>query len=328
MVPPRIATKFVFKCGSKTFEDTITFARPPVIGCFTLEALPITIVYEPPGSSSSQKYSSSKSIGTTIETFTSKEGSGTTPLDTPFSRVGDAIDAINTIGKAVATVYPQVGKGMQEASKGMRQLWGDSKTDETISNTVTDKHTLAIQMTNNNWQATGTHQGPGKGDAIHFLLKPTFLWLAAQDEKTNSVYITVALIGYEGAGSGSAEDLRQGNLQLPSKEMQKLMLQLDPLTPEYAGGSSKGPPTAAMKLLGARCRERSARRAASADSSPPTPSSTSSPERRAAWVTAARSRSRTFTPKSTATPSPRRKPAGSSAISPRTSHMMGPRASR
>jgi hypothetical protein len=250
VVPLRVGTKFSLKVGAKNFDDTIIFDRPPVIGCFTLEALPITIVYEPPGSSSSQKYSSSKTIGTTISSFTSKESSGSEPVDTPFSTVNDVIDMVATVGKVVAIVYPQVGEGMQAASEVAGGIWGSSKTDEKITNTVTDTHTLSIQMTDTSWQATGTHQGPGKGDAFHFLRKPTFLWLAAQDEAKNSVYITLALVGYEGAGSASAEDLRQGNVPLVPKDMQKLMLALDPLAPEYAGGFSKGPLSAQAQSLG------------------------------------------------------------------------------
>ena len=250
VVPLRVGTKFSLKVGAKNFDDTIIFARPPVIGCFTLEALPITIVYEPPGSSSSQKYSSSKTIGTTISSFTSNESGGSEPVDTPFSTVNDVIDMVATVGKVVAIVYPQVGEGMQAASEVAGGIWGSSKTDEKITNTVTDTHTLSIQMTDTSWQATGTHQGPGKGDAFHFLRKPTFLWLAAQDEATNSVYITLALVGYDGAGSASAEDLRQGNVPLVPKDMQKLMLALDPLAPEYAGGFSKGPLSAQAQSLG------------------------------------------------------------------------------
>ncbi|MEA2711407.1 MAG: hypothetical protein QOF78_4008 [Phycisphaerales bacterium] len=249
VVPARVRTGFSLKCGDKKFDDGIIFDRPPVLGCFTLEAFPITIVYEPPGSSSSQKYSTSKTIGTTLENFTTKDSGTTEPVDTPFSTVTQVIGLLNTVGEQVEKVKPEVGKGMQAASAILSTLWGSSETDEKITNTVTDTHKLSIQMTNTDWQSTGTHQGPGKGDVFHFLLKPTFVWLAVQDEKSDKIFVTVALIGYQGAGSASAEDLRQGTLGIPSKDMQKLMLKLDPLAPEYGGGFRKGAASAQMNLL-------------------------------------------------------------------------------
>ena len=242
VIPARVYAQFSLKVGDKNFDDTIIFDRPPVLGCFTLEAMPISIVYEPPGSNSSQKYTTIKTVGTSLETFTSSTNSATEPVKTDFSNVTEAIDLIGKVGKIVEKVRPEVGKNMQTASEVLSAAWGSSKTDDEISTTLTDDRKLSMQVTKENWVSTSTHQGPGKGDVFYFMIKPTFIWLAVQDEKTNSVYITVALLGYKGTGALSADLLRQATNPIPPKEMQALMLKLDPMAAEYDPGAARGSP--------------------------------------------------------------------------------------
>jgi hypothetical protein len=90
---------------------------------------------------------------------------------------------------------------------------------------------------------------------IHYITKPTFVWLAAQDEKTNTVYITLSLLGHKGAGAISADAIRNRLVDRPSYEMQDLLLQQDPLAAEYRGGGQLRPTQALegavlTKLLG------------------------------------------------------------------------------
>src|SRR4030095_1613794 len=170
-----------------------------------------------------------KSIGTTLETFTSTDDSNTAPVATAFSTTTEVIALIPTVGEIVETAYPQVGAAIKAGGQVLSAAWGSSKTDKEVSNTVTDSRKLSFNVTTEDWGQTSTHQGPGHGDVFHYLIKPTFVWLAVSDEKTNRIYITVALLGYKGVGKMSADLLRSGANPIPPKDMQLAMLKLDPM---------------------------------------------------------------------------------------------------
>jgi hypothetical protein len=81
---------------------------------------------------------------------------------------------------------------------------------------------------------------------VHFLTKPIFTWLAAQDDETGAVFLTVSLLSYEKDARLSAEDLRLGAGPVASipKEARQLLLLADPMTVEYAQSHAQGGPDA------------------------------------------------------------------------------------
>ena len=239
VIPARTKIAFSLASGAKVFQDTIHFARPPMLGCLTLQAFPVTMVYAPPGSDSYQEQTAIKQLGTQVRSISGRSSSETRPVDTPFSTVGDMISLLGTVGKIVAIAYPNVGKGMQEASEVLNGLWGSSHTDQKVSHSVTQEHTLNFQYIQSSSVKTSLPSaGPGKGDAIYFLTKPTFAWLVVQDDTTDQVFITVSLLGFEGVGLGSADNLRNPTTSPPPPDVQKLLVTADPLAPEYVSGGS------------------------------------------------------------------------------------------
>jgi hypothetical protein len=264
VVPARGSVQFKVEVKQKvppmrerSFAESVFFDRPPTLGCFTLEALPVAISYEPPGSGSSQTFLTSQQLGNVIRSFSGTESSSTKPVATPFSRVNDMIDLMKGVGQAVsgaASVIPAlapmagVGQGLQTASSILNAAWGSSETVETNSFSVTNEHTLEVNVTNSSSLQTSAHLGPGKGDYIQFLRKPVFVWLAATDPWTSQLYLSVSLLGFEALGTHTAEDLRDPAFPFLAAGPRKLLLALDPLTPEYQQAHPSGETGRLVKL--------------------------------------------------------------------------------
>lgn len=247
VVPPTAWTSFQLRCSSNSraadFADIVGFDRPPTLGYFMLEAMPLYQIYEPPGSGSGQRYMNATSIGYTLKTFSGKEESQAGKIDTPFSRVQDFYELLDTVGTLASYKYPQVGQGLKAASAALKALWGKSASYETDLYRVTEEQGLSVQETTKREFYTNAHLGPGRGDVVVFMHSPVFAWLAAQDNLCGPVYLTTSLLGYAGLGEHSTEDLRSGLLdQLVSPEAQDLVLLNDPLTPEYRELHSYSPP--------------------------------------------------------------------------------------
>ncbi len=243
-LPPRGLTRFGISCGNVTYANDLHIDRPPTLGCFVLEAYPIAYVYEPPGTGSSQAYSVTNTTGTVLKSFSGQEESKTHDVQTAFSTVGTLITTLKSVGKIVATAYPAVGQGMQTASDILSGAWGHSETSATVTLNVTQDHSLETILTQTTSVTTDSHMGPGKGDAIYYMVRPHFVWLAASDEQTGQVFITVTLLGFEGIGALSAQNLRDNmNHAGISPEAVALLLAADPLAAEYrpSGGATMRP---------------------------------------------------------------------------------------
>jgi len=234
VVPIRFGEGFTLSSGTTSFADVAYFDRPPQLGCFALEAFPYTIIYDPPGSGSSQQLSESIVEGTQVQAVTGQTTSQTSKVDTPFSTVTDMIDLLATVGKATKALFPKspVGEGLGTASEILKAAWGNSTTDSTITHTVTNSHTLNVISATSQKTVAGQGLGPGNGDIIQFLVNPRFVWLVVQDDYAEQVYVTLSLLGYDVAGSDTAQALRaRADLYL-SPEVQAALLASDPLAPE------------------------------------------------------------------------------------------------
>lgn len=251
LVGPRSRHAFTVSCGKPSFTDKLGVSRPPLIGAFTLEALPVAMVYEPPGGSGcSQTWTQTHRVGTQIRTFRSKDSSAAAPVDTPFSRVGDYIALLNAAGGAAASsgnpYAVAAGTAAQTAATALQAGWGNSSTTETVSHTVTDTHEISFELAESVSVGTTEGLGPGQGDVYYLLIKPTFAWLVAGDAPSGRLYVTLTLLGYQGHAAVSAKALRSHVLALPAVEAQDQLLALNPLAPEYvaplavAHGGKKG----------------------------------------------------------------------------------------
>lgn len=233
LIPPRVVVEFQLRCGAAAFTDRIWFERPPVLGFFQLEALPITVVYEPPGSGSAQSYGVSEQLGTTLRSFSSGNEGEERPVPTNFSNIADFMGVVAKAGEVVAAKFPAVGEAMKKADDVFKGLFGEQERSSTVTHTVTEEHSLAITLTESTTVATRSGLGPGRGDMIWYLYHPVFAWLAAQDENTGRVYLTVTLLSFQRAAAHSAEALRNGTVPEPNADMRRLLLAHDVLTPEH-----------------------------------------------------------------------------------------------
>lgn len=239
IVPPRTRHEFRVSSGAKSFADRVLVERPALIGYFTLEALPLALIYEPPGGKQcKQTYTSIRRAGTELRSFQSSESTETAPVDTPFSTLMGYVEIANTIGGAAQNVPDarvQAGASVVQGAAGAIQAaFGSIEVSQDIVNEVTDSHTLSIELAEGRETSTAEGLGPGIGDVFHFLVKPTFAWLVAQDRSSGEVFVTTTLLGYQGIASYSARSLREHTMPVPPAAMQDLLLALDPMAAEFA----------------------------------------------------------------------------------------------
>lgn len=235
LIPPVGYASIAVQVGPNEFEDLVGFLRPPQLGCFMLEAVPMSYVYEPPGSGSSQSHTVASQVSTTIRNFVSEESSETRPdLSPQLSDLEEFGDTLGYVGTAVAFAYPAVGEALKKASEKLDELMAMATQSTTVLHRVTEENTLLFQEMDADELTTSAHLGPGRGDWIHVLINPTFAWLAAQDEETGRVFLTVSLLSYETDGHATAEDLRLGTppFHVIPAETRNALLEVDPLTPE------------------------------------------------------------------------------------------------
>lgn len=235
LVAPWAWADFTVSFGSISFFERIGFDRPPSLGCFTLEAFPISYVYEPPGDGSSQTYTTINQVGTVLKTFTSTESTGSQPVSTPFSMVSDFSGLLTSVGEAVKDKHPAAGSALMGAGSVIHTLWGESQTEVRETHRVSDEKSLLIMETQAQSLSTGVHLGPGRGDAIHLLIHPVFAWLVVQDDMRGPVYIIFSLLGYDKDSFPNAEELRVGvpPFNQLSQQTRRMILAADPMTVEY-----------------------------------------------------------------------------------------------
>lgn len=237
---PRTYHVFDVTCGGKRFNDKLFVERPPLIGVFQLEALPITIVYEPPGGAGcTQTYESIHRAGTQLRAFKTTESSSNEPVETPFTSIQEFAEIAKAVGGVASKVpFPPVkigGEIVAGIGENLGSVLGTIDVHQQVTNTVTESHTLAFELTEGVGTQTTEALGPGKGDVVHFLTKPTFAWLVAEDPPSGNVFIVTTLLGFEGTANYSARSLREHTMAVPPAAMQDLLLALDPLAPEYTG---------------------------------------------------------------------------------------------
>lgn len=244
IVPPRTRHSFEVRSGTQLFADKLLVFRPPLIGTFTLEALPVTIVYEPPGGSGcSQTYTSVHRAGTEIRSFRTTDAGSTEAIDTPIGTLNEYCEIAKSVGGvAQSAPYPAVstaGSVVSGAASVLQAAFGSLSVNQEVSATVTATHRLVLEVTEGSSTTTSEGLGPGQGDVFHFLVKPTFVWIVAQDFQSGSVFVSTALLGHNGLARYSARSLREHTMAVPPAQMQDLLLALDPLAPEYGAAGLK-----------------------------------------------------------------------------------------
>jgi hypothetical protein len=158
--------------GSTSVSDTLAISRAGVqgVGAFTVAALPISIVYEPPMNAAR---TNSASLGfrqemTTITTLSTSQSSSAKPK---WAAGIVLSDILGRLSKA-AGVAPYV-KGVLATGK---TLLGSIDSSTTSGTTVNTDSTLGISQVSASSVTTNARLGPGLGDVVVFYKNARVAW--------------------------------------------------------------------------------------------------------------------------------------------------------
>jgi hypothetical protein len=204
------AVKWTIRSGTKLHRDELTIKRPRIIGAgaFTIPALPVALVYDPPqdpARSNSVVYTRTTSVGTTLGLTVRRGTSTTAPAVAPnFSEVGifrqqlEASAAFadvtgnGKVGTALRTIAGIIGKATRNVTTA-----SDGGSTSRRTYTFTESHSCATD--------TGVqHLGPGRGDRIAYLRNVRLVWV------DNGVGTSVQVLGYESFECPSIDQLLSG----------------------------------------------------------------------------------------------------------------------
>jgi hypothetical protein len=235
--------------------------RPPVIGmgAFTIPALPMTIVYAPPQGKldkNTATYSNAQTVSRTVTTSISsanstKQAQAYTAGDL-IGKLAGAITAVAAVvgtdgaaaggGASVAGALSELGTALfgpakdanDSTASATKQISGElnllstvlNGLDDTISSqtstvTTENDHSITLTTTNLDQWAAESGLGPGVGDRIVYLSNVKVVWMAVNGE------VGIHVLGFDGFGANSAQDLLQEEQSLASGKPPRLGLDLD-----------------------------------------------------------------------------------------------------
>jgi len=196
--------------GTKVHRDELTIKRPKTIGAgaFTIPALPVAVVYDPPQDperSNSVVYTRTTSIGTTIGLTVRRATSTTAPAVAPeFSEAGifhqqlqaAAAFAELTGGSTAATALRKIDGVLGKATRNVTTS-SESSTSTRRTYTFTESHSCATD-------ADVPHLGPGHTDRIAYLRNVRLVWV------DNGSRTFVQVLGFESFECPTIDQLRSG----------------------------------------------------------------------------------------------------------------------
>lgn len=197
-----ISVPWAVSAGGKSYNSKLIIRRsslPPVIGAgvFTIPALPLSVIYEPPPDKQKTtyaKYTTTQYIGTTTKVAFSTERSTTRPVSpTGYSTVPEAQSNMRTAAFVIEK-YPSPYTAI--AAKALRAIadgLGKMSATETTGYAETRQSALMLKSSVEQSYSTEPNDGgPGIGDIIIYLKNVKFLWLV------NGGQLKLTLLGCEG----------------------------------------------------------------------------------------------------------------------------------
>jgi hypothetical protein len=171
---------WTLQSGQWNRSDTFTISRPEVIGAgaFTVAALPVSIVYEPPMNAAR---SNSASIGfrqemTTVTTVSNGSGSSSAPKWATGIVMKDILDRLSKHWKPAAAVKTALSVG--------KTLMGSVDSTTTSGTTVNSDSSLGLTQVSAQTITTNARLGPGRGDIIVFYKDARVVWGMEQGNVT------------------------------------------------------------------------------------------------------------------------------------------------
>jgi hypothetical protein len=193
-----------FTMGGASRRDNLEISRPAIIGAgaFTIPALPVVIVYEPPIDQlkrNSQAYTETKSLGTTTSLSFAGERAVTGALEDIPALYGrfSSLAKLAPQGAAVGIALNLIADAIGTVSASFESVRAQS-----------DGHSLSLNVTDATGLGTLSRAGPGHGDLIAYLKNAKLVWLAEGGD------LTLGLLGYERFVISTADALRQGLTRL------------------------------------------------------------------------------------------------------------------
>lgn len=215
---------------------------PPTIaaGAFTIEVLPLSLLYAPPqpapGSASkiTSKLTTSSSLSRSIETSvgqTNNSKTATAYTQTDFlGKIASALSDINTFIET-AVEAASGGSGASGGSPLLKEvsaflnlvssIVGDTTESTSSEYGATNSTKSTVTMTVDDTLQTWPGLGPGVGDLFVYLYNVRAVWMAYNGS------LGIHVLGDAGQAHYSAQDLQNGVAPLGATTCQAL-LQLDP----------------------------------------------------------------------------------------------------
>jgi hypothetical protein len=202
--------RWTIRSGTKVYRDELIVKRPRIIGAgaFTIPALPVAVVYDPPQNparNNSVVYTRTTSVGTTLG-MTVRSGSSTSSsgVSPTFPEVGifkSQLDA--SAAFANATGNSAVGTALSKISGAL----GKATRNVTTSNDGADSFRRTFTFTESHTCSTDSgvqHAGPGHGDRIAYLRNARLVWYS------NGAGVSLQFLGYDSFECPTIDQLRSG----------------------------------------------------------------------------------------------------------------------
>lgn len=158
--------------GSYSYGDTLWIRRPDVggVGAFTVAALPVTIVYDPPQNAArtnqaSANFSQERTVVNTLST-------GSSTVNAPEWAEGKVA---KEIGVKLAKKFP-VTATAYKVLQGAITAWGSVDTSQTSKTEVNTDRTLSVKVATSQNITTASRGGPGRGDLVVFYSGARVAW--------------------------------------------------------------------------------------------------------------------------------------------------------
>ncbi len=159
--------------GGRTVSDRLQISRPQAFGAgaFTLAALPVSVVYEPPQNLAftNRATVSFREEMTTITTVSRSESNSVTKPKWAARQVFSSI--INTLAHK-----PGIGVAASNFFGGVEAAIGSTETTTTTGTTVNTDSSLGVSQVLSTSISTAAHTGPGRGDLVVFYKNARVAW--------------------------------------------------------------------------------------------------------------------------------------------------------
>lgn len=242
------------EAGTQSVQDALLIGRPTLLGAgaFTVEAVPISILYEPPQFAnllSKTRMMVIESVGSSMST------SDTTSTDrkTKVLTLNDYTSKLQTISQKLGRLGVPGVSTIGTAINRAVGLLGTVSVEQTEGTEVSTEHSVDLLSTESIASETSAGLGPGRGDRIIYFKTVQVAWVMDEGE------LSVMILGWQARGAYSAATLRadlaaldaggaisatQSGLSAPTL---RGLLALDPFV---AGGATAALPSSRYDYIG------------------------------------------------------------------------------